>query len=302
MQIRVIETFGLTRRFGEVTAVDQVDLCVPAGCVYGFLGPNGAGKTTTIRMLLGLIRPNSGRIMLLGGPLEENRASILRRIGSLVEEPSLYAHLTAGENLEIMRILLGAKRSSVARALKIVGLEKDAGKLVRHLSTGMRQRLGLGMALLGEPSLLILDEPTNGLDPSGIHEMRDLIRRLPVEEGVTVFLSSHLLSEVEQMATQIGIIRCGKLIFQGAPEQLRARYHEHITLQVDRPGEAQLLLSQAGWKADYNGNHNLYVAANGTSDVAMVNRQLVGGGFNVFQLSLEQPTLEDIFLKLTNDQ
>ncbi len=272
-----------------------------AGCVYGFLGPNGAGKTTTIRMLLDLIRPNQGKIMLFGGPLHENRRAVLSRIGALVESPSLYPHLTAHENLEIVRQLKGSNRADVDHVLATVGLQKDARRVVGQYSLGMRQRLGLAIALLGDPQLLVLDEPSNGLDPAGIHEVRNLIRRLPEEEGVTVFLSSHLLSEVEQIATQIGIIRAGRLAFQGTPDQLRARYQEHVTIEVDRPGEAQLSLLKSGWKVEYNGNHNLYVSANGASDVAMINNQLTQAGFNVYHLSLSQPSLEDIFLKLTGD-
>ena len=201
-----ITTFRLTRRFGDLTAVADLDLQVPGGSVYGFLGPNGAGKTTTIRLLLGLIRPNAGEVRLFGQSLRDGRMTLLRRVGALVETPSLYPHLTGRENLEVTRRLLDARQEQINRALAIVKLEQDAHRRVAHYSSGMRQRLGLALALLGEPELLILDEPTNGLDPAGIREMRDLICRLPEEHGVTVFLSSHLLNEVEQVATHIGII------------------------------------------------------------------------------------------------
>jgi len=302
LQEFAITTSGLTRRFGDLTAVDCIDLRVPQSSVYGFLGPNGAGKTTTIRLLLGLIRPHAGEVQLFGQSLRNGRIELLSRVGALVETPSLYPHLTGWENLEVTRRLIGGNRSQIERALAIVKLEQDAHRRVGHYSSGMRQRLGLALALLGEPELLILDEPTNGLDPAGIREMRDLICRLPEEHGVTVFLSSHLLNEVEQVATHIGIIHRGKMLFQGTPDELQAQLEEHVTLEVDQPDVALRLLSQAGWTAQRNGNHRLVVQVNGHSDVAMINAQLVHAGMNVFHLNLKQPSLEDIFLKLTGEQ
>jgi ABC-type multidrug transport system ATPase subunit len=307
MEHNLVQTFGLTRRFGPLVAVDQIDLQVLQGSVYSFLGPNGAGKTTTIRMLLGLIRPHSGKVMVFGSALDKERLSILKRIGSLVESPSLYPHLTGRENLELIRRMTGGTRAQIDRALSIVRMTQDAQRLVSHYSTGMRQRLGLAVALLNEPELLILDEPTNGLDPAGIHEIRQLICDLPRQFGVTVFVSSHLLNEVEQMAAlveraHIGIIDKGKLIFQGTPDQLRARYQDQVSLVADRLDEAQRVLAAAGWSVAHNANHHLIVKANGASDAAMLNTQLVRAGINVYHLSLEQPSLEDIFLALTNSQ
>src|SRR5262245_58240224 len=227
MQKHAIETRRLTRRFGTQLAVDDLNLSAPEAGVYGFLGPNGAGKTTTIRMLLGLIRPDAGEVWLFGAPLAANRQSLMRRVGALVEVPSLYPHLTGRENLEVTRRLLGGPRELIDRALDIVKLTADSHRRVREYSLGMRQRLGLALALLNKPELLILDEPTNGSDPAGIHEMRDLIRRLPAEFGITVFLSSHLLSEVEQIAGHIGIIHQGRLLFQGTLPELQAQRREH---------------------------------------------------------------------------
>jgi ABC-type multidrug transport system ATPase subunit len=297
----IIETQNLTRRFGTLTAVDKVDLRVPEASVYGFLGPNGAGKTTTIRMLLGLIRPNAGLVTLFGKSIREERLAILSRLGALVEQPACYPHLTGRENLEIIRRLRGFPKSSITEALAIVKLESAAKRLVKHYSTGMKQRLGIAMALIGQPELLILDEPTNGLDPAGIHEMRDLIVRLPEEFGITVFLSSHLLSEVEQVATQIGIIQKGQLIFQGNPEALQAQLNESVVVSVDQPEKAKALLAQAGWTVQRNGSQKLHVQANGQSDAAMINSQLMQAGMSVYQVSLEKPSLEDIFLKLTGE-
>ncbi len=298
----IIETQSLTRRFGKLTAVDGVGLRVPEASIYGFLGPNGAGKTTTIRMLLGLIKPTQGQVQIFGKSICKNRLEILGRLGAMVEQPAFYPHLTGRENLEIIRRMRGLPKPSITEALAIVKLEDAASRLTKHYSTGMKQRLGLAIALMGQPELLILDEPTNGLDPAGIHEMRDLIVQLPEEFGITVFLSSHLLSEVEHVATQIGIIQKGRLIFQGNPESLQAQLNESVVVNVDQPEKAKSVLTQAGWTVQRNGSQKLYVEANGQSDAAMINSQLMAAGLSVYQVSLERPSLEDIFLKLTGEK
>lgn len=300
MQNTAIETCGLTRRFGAQLAVDDVNLLVPEAGVYGFLGPNGAGKTTTIRMLLGLIRPDAGEVRLFDSPLAANRQALMRRVGALVEMPSLYPHLTGRENLEVTRRLLGAARELIDRALDIVQLTGDAHRRVREYSLGMRQRLGLALALLNKPALLILDEPTNGLDPAGIHEMRDLIRRLPIEFGITVFLSSHLLSEVEQIASHIGIIHQGRLLFQGTLADLQAERHEHLTIGVTQSDQAARCLTAAGWTVERREDGLLTVTAATREAAAQINSLLVGQRLEVFHIALEQASLEDIFLTLTN--
>ena len=299
----IIETQNLTRHFGKLTAVESVDLKVPEASVYGFLGPNGAGKTTTIRMLLGLIKPDPrAEVNIFGKSIRKERLEILGRLGALVEQPAFYPHLTGCENLEIIRRMRGLPKPSITEALAIVKLEDAANRLAKHYSSGMKQRLGLAIALMGQPELLILDEPTNGLDPAGIHEMRELIVRLPEEFGITVFLSSHLLSEVEHVATQIGIIQKGRLIFQGNPESLQAQLNEFVIVSVDQPEKAKAVLAQAGWNVQRNGSQKLYVDANGQSDAALINTQLLGAGVSVYQISLERPSLEDIFLKLTGEK
>ena len=294
----LIQTINLTRHFGSVVAVKGLELAVPQSSVYAFLGPNGAGKTTTIRMLLGLIRPTHGEVHLFGQSLRRNQRDVLGRIGALVEGPSLYPHLTGRENLELTRRLIDATTAQRDRALHIVHMTDAADRLVKTYSTGMKQRLGLALALITDPELLILDEPTSGLDPAGIHEMRDLICSLPAQ-GITVFLSSHLLNEVEQVATHIGIIRQGQLLFQGTLDELHAQVEKQLTLEVDHPQRAKGVLAAAGWQVKSNGNHRMVIAANGLSDAAMINAQLVGDGVNVYHLNLEQPTLEDMFLSLT---
>ena len=302
MTTNLVETEELTRRFGRLVAVDGLNLRVPQGSIYGFLGPNGAGKTTTIRMLLGLIKPTAGRVQLFGTSLQKNATAVLAQIGSLVETPAIYPHLTGRENLEVTRRLVGGRKEQVEYALHTVRLEEAAGRRVGGYSSGMKQRLGLALALLHGPELLILDEPTNGLDPAGIHEMRELICRLPAEYGATVFLSSHLLAEVEQVATHIGIIHEGQLRFQGRLEELHAQMQEQVVLHVDQPEKARQFLLGTGWTVQSNGGHRLAIRAGGRSDAALINAQLVGEGVNVYHLNLEQPTLEDIFLRLTNNE
>lgn len=296
-----IETGDLTKRFADRVAVDAVNLRVPSAGVFGFLGPNGAGKTTTIRMLLGLIRPDAGAVKLFGENLFEQRLALMRRVGALVESPSLYPHLTGRENLEVTRRLLGAERNLIDRALDIVRLVKDAGRPVREYSLGMRQRLGLALALLNQPDLLILDEPTNGLDPAGIHEMRDLIRRLPNEFGITVFLSSHLLSEVEQIASHIAIVHRGRLLFQGLLDELGARQKRHVAIGVTDPETALNCLKEAKFQVEIGAEGRLVLPGASEEDAVRANAVLVERGIGVFHLSLSRTSLEDIFLEMTNE-
>jgi len=216
-----IRTEGRTRRFGERVAVHGLDLYVPSGSIYGFLGSNGAGKTTTIRMLLGLLRPTAGRILLDDEPVTPGRREWLRRVGAMVEGPSLYPHLTGEDNLDVTRRLCRLPRSAVGRALELFDLTVDARRLVRTYSTGMRQLLALAQAWIAEPRLLILDEPTNSLDPAVTRTLRRLLRRTVEEQKSTVFLSSHILAEVEQVADWIGIIHKGRLLHQGSLSALK---------------------------------------------------------------------------------
>ncbi|MBI3110730.1 MAG: ATP-binding cassette domain-containing protein [Ignavibacteriales bacterium] len=301
MNHTALETVGLTRSFGGLIAVNNIHLNVEAGSVFGFLGPNGAGKTTTIRIVLGLIKPDRGRVMLFGQDLSSHRLSILGRVGALVETPSLYNHLTGFENLEVTRRLLGCPKENIENALEIVKLTEAAHRLVREYSLGMRQRLGLALALLNRPEILILDEPTNGLDPAGIREMRALIKQLPAQFGITVFLSSHLLSEVEQLASHVGIIHQGTLLFQGSLNELHAHQHERLVLEVDRPAVAMELLTQQGWHVQREENNRLTVSSQGRKDAAFINSLLVREGLKVFHLSRQQPSLEETFFQLTGE-
>lgn len=287
------------KTYGTTAAVCGLSLSVPPQSVYGFLGPNGAGKSTTIRMVLGLQRPNRGTITLFGRPLAGERIALLRRIGSLVESPSLYLHLTGRENLEIHRRLLSLPKLTIDEALETVALIPVAGRLVRTYSSGMKQRLGIAQAILGNPELLLLDEPTNGLDPAGIHEVRTLIRDLPKRSGVTVFLSSHLLAEVEQVATHLAIISQGRLKFEGTRDELQARSKQMLVMEVDQPERALSLLTGIGRTVTRDGDRIL-MAPDGEYKPSQINAMLVEAGIAVSHLAMEHLTLEDIFLDLTS--
>lgn len=219
--MNIIETKELTKTYADFTAVSNVNLNIRKRTVYGFLGPNGAGKSTTMKMFLGLTKPTSGTFTINGKKFPENRVEILKEIGSFIEAPAFYGNLTGEENLDIIRKILGLPKSSVNEALEIVGLTQFKDRLAKKYSLGMKQRLGLASALIGKPPILILDEPTNGLDPVGIHEIRTLIRSLPQKFDCTVLVSSHLLSEIELMADDIGILNHGNLLFEGTLEELK---------------------------------------------------------------------------------
>ena len=217
----IITTEQLTKKYKNFISVNQVSMHIQKGSIYGFLGPNGAGKSTTMKMLLGLTSPTGGRFTVDGGHFPDDRISILKKVGSFIESPSFYANLTGRENLDIIRRILGLPENAVNDALELVGLAEFGSRLAKKYSLGMKQRLGLAGALLGRPPILILDEPTNGLDPSGIHEIRNLIKSLPSLYNCTVLISSHMLSEIELMADDIGILNHGRLLFEGSLDELR---------------------------------------------------------------------------------
>lgn len=296
----VIQTSGLTKAYGSRRVVNQVQLEIAKGDIYGFLGPNGAGKTTTIRMLLGLIKPTHGTIRVFGKDLRKEKLAILRKVGSLVESPSYYAHLSAYENLEAIRRILDAPKSSIDEVLGIVRLTKEAKRPVRGYSLGMKQRLGIAAALLGRPELLILDEPTNGLDPSGILEIRELIKSLPRERGITVLVSSHLLSEIEQMATRVGIIQRGTMLFQDSIEALQRQAQSNIRIAVSEPEFALRRVLAAGCKAELEGSTMLLEHLN-DGKVAAIVETLVTAGHSIFRVEESKKSLEDIFLELTGE-
>ena len=300
-----IESDGLTKRFrGGQVAVDQVALRVPVGAVYGFLGPNGSGKTTTIRMLLGLIFPTAGTHSLLGESFVENAARILPRVGSLVEGPAFHPYLSGAANLARLdaadrTVDPRTARTRISSALERVGLSAAAGKRYRNYSLGMRQRLGIAAALLRPRDLLMLDEPTNGLDPQGTREVRHLIRQLG-DEGVTVFVSSHLLSEVEQVCSHVGVMSVGRMVWQGPLAALAAEQQVRAHVSTGSPSEAVRVLTSLGLEriSTVDGGAE---AVLGSTPPEHVVEALVAAGVGVREFTVQRPSLEDVFVGLTGE-
>ncbi|QNL19006.1 ABC transporter ATP-binding protein [Hyphobacterium sp. CCMP332] len=299
MHEAIIETEGLIRHYGDLAAVEDLSLRVERGQIFGFLGPNGAGKTTTIRMLLGLIRRDAGRIRIAGHDLASNRRAALARVGSIVETPALYLNLTGRQNLAVTCHTRGIGKTDIDRVLDIVDLAKDAGRKA-GVFLGMRQRLGIARALLGEPELLVLDEPTNGLDPAGIREIRQLIADAPARFGTTILVSSHMLGEVEQMASHVGVMNQGRLLFQGTlPDLIRTAPHR-LEIRLDNSARARTALADNWPDAEISGAGLVLPGVN-EAEAAAINRQLVEAGFAVTGLAIRPPALEDIFLSLTGE-
>ena len=297
-----IETFSLTKRYHTSCAVDSLNMKVPAGSIYGFLGPNGAGKSTTMKMILGLAKPNSGSVKLLGCTVnEKNRLEVLSRTGSLIESPSYYGHLTGRENLQIVAMLKGVQEKEIDEVLRIVRMENQQKKKVSQYSLGMKQRLGLACALLGKPEVLLLDEPTNGLDPAGIQEMRELICSLPEKYGMTVLVSSHLLSEIGQMANHAGIIDHGKLIFQGRLDELHMHSRKNLLLRT-HDNEAALHILQSQKILCQNKGGQLLLPELSDEKTAFLISALVKEGIGIYRIEEQQKNLEEIFLSLTGKQ
>lgn len=301
MKNKVIETYHLTRRYGKTYVVDDLNLNVYPGDIYGFLGPNGAGKTTTIRMLLGLVQPTSGDVEIFGKNLKKERISILKKVGSLVESPSYYGHLTGRENLEVLRRLLDVPKSRIDEVLSIVRLDKSADRAVKGYSLGMKQRLGIAASLLGSPELLILDEPTNGLDPAGIQEIRELIKEMPKQYGITVVISSHLLNEIDQMATRVGVIQSGRLIFEDTIAAMRKQSQSRIKLVTDQPYEAAQILKGAGISSKLE-DGILWLEDQGNAYIAKAIETLVMKRISVYRVEEVKNSLEEIFLKLVGKE
>jgi ABC-2 type transport system ATP-binding protein len=296
-----VQTEGLTKRFGERTAVDGVSLTVPRGTAYGFLGHNGAGKTTLIRMLLGLTRSSAGHATVLGLPVPEHRATALARVGAIVEEPSFYPHLTGRENLKVAAAIRGPEtRARIDQVLNRVGLEKRGGDRVGTYSLGMRQRLGIARCLLSDPELLILDEPMNGLDPGGMLDMRRMIREMVEEEGRTVFVSSHLLDEVEKTCDVAAIIDGGRVIAQGPIDELVADGTGELVIECDDAERAAGLLAGDPAVRELRIEHGaLRMRLLAPEQAGDINTRLVGAGLVVSRLEPVRHSLEERFLEMT---
>jgi ABC-type multidrug transport system ATPase subunit len=301
-----VSTTGLTRRFGSQVAVDAIDLRVPHGAVYGFLGPNGSGKTTTIRMLLGLIAADAGEIELLGSPIPRDARRVLPRVGALIEGPAFHPYITGAQNLRRLDVndatadpATSGRR--IADALARVGLTAAAGKKYRNYSLGMKQRLGLAAALLQPRDLLILDEPTNGLDPQGTREVRKLVRDL-ASDGTTVLVSSHLLSEIEQIATHVGMMAAGRLVKQGTLDEVLADGAPQLRIVTPDLDAARVVLRELGLTATgTDAEHTTVTARLGTASIEDVARRLVECGVRLRGLSVDRPALEELFVSITGE-
>lgn len=296
----IIQTKGLTKVYGGMMRVRDVDLQVREGEIYGFLGPNGAGKSTTMKMILGLVKPSDGQVEVLGLPFtERNRIEILRSVGSLIESPAYYGHLTGRENMRVLQRLLNLPEQNIREAVRIVRMEGQMDKKVRAYSLGMKQRLGIAMAIARFPKLLMLDEPTNGLDPAGIEEIRELIRRLPQEYGMTVMISSHLLSEIDRMATAVGIIQHGELIFQDSMETLRQMRRPVTRIRTSDDALAARKLSVMGAAHGADG-----LSLEGATDeqAALAVKKMVEADVDVYCVEQRMRSLEEVFLEMTGKE
>ena len=296
----IVATDNLSKEYDGVYRVQELDIRIKEGDIYGFLGPNGAGKSTTMKMLLGLVKPTSGTIEIMGKPFnEKNLRDILASVGSLIESPSYYGHLTGRENMEIIRRLLDLPKKNIEEAVHIVRMENQMEKKVKNYSLGMKQRIGIAMALARFPKLLILDEPTNGLDPAGIEEMRELIKMLPKQYGMTVMISSHILSEIDQMATVVGIINQGCLIFQERMSVLDMQREPQIILRTSDNNHAFQLLKKANPQRTTDG---LQIGALTDEQTGAVVQCLCSNGISVYRVEEHRESLEDIFLNLTGKE
>lgn len=295
-----IQTVALNHHFGSQAVVKNLSLQVPKGSIYGFLGPNGAGKTTTIKILLNLLQSPADTVFIFGKELNHNRIACLSKMGSLVEQPAIYAHLTGLENLRNRCILLGINKSKADEMLALVGLTEAAHKKAGKYSLGMKQRLGIALALIADPELLLLDEPTNGLDPNGIIEIRNLMMKLANEHGKTILVSSHLLAEIERTATHVGIINKGQLLFQGTINDLHDLSKPSIKIEVDDKDLALDILKANGSEIISEKEGVISVAYTSKADMGKLNTLLIQNGLTVYSIGTEKKDLEHLFLDITS--
>jgi ABC-2 type transport system ATP-binding protein len=298
-----IETNNLTYRFSEKEIVlKNIDLKIPQGSIFGFLGPNGAGKTTTLKLILGLLKIQEGTVFIFNKAFDENRIDTLKKIGSLIEAPSLYSHLTAVENLKIWQKIYQCSISRINEVLEIVGLSDTGNKIAGQFSLGMKQRLGIAIALLHNPTLLILDEPTNGLDPSGILEIRELLTKLNTELKITIVISSHLLAEIEKMVTHIGIINKGSILFQGTLDELHIKQTQtsNISFETDNILQTSEIIKLNNLIPIIS-NNQVCITNIDKKIISSINSQLVNNKIEVYQISTVKNDLESIFIDLTKN-
>ena len=280
----------------------KINLMVPKGSIYGFLGPNGAGKTTTLRLILGLLKRQTGSINVFNVPFDENRIEILNQTGSLIESPSLYSHLTAYENLNVLRKIYQCPESRINDVLELVGLSNTGKKKSGLFSLGMKQRLGIAIALLNNPALLILDEPTNGLDPNGILEIRELLKRINAESGITIVISSHLLSEIEKLVSHVGIINNGAMLFKGTLSDLNRQKLQAsgVLFKTNDAIRSQMILKENGIDTQIS-DDSLIIPAFEPKQISLLNRKLMEDGIEVHEISPINNDLEKIFMNLVSN-
>lgn len=301
MNNTIIKTIGLSYRYSkDAQTLFDINLQVEQGTIYGFLGPNGSGKTTTLSLLLGLLNNQEGKIEIFGKEINQHRIDVLQRIGSLIEVPSLYGHLTAKENLEVYRQVYGAKRERIKEVLKIVGLEDTGKKTAKKFSLGMKQRLSIALALLPNPELLILDEPSNGLDPNGIIELRQLIKRLNKQYGMTILISSHILAEVEKTVSHVGIIYKGKMLFQGSLQELHSFQQKDAKLIIKTSDNEAAYTLLREYQPERIGE-TLALSFTDMNEVAAINRKLTKNDLDVYLLNPKENDLEKLFINLTTE-
>ncbi|WP_342329730.1 ATP-binding cassette domain-containing protein [Pedobacter sp. FW305-3-2-15-E-R2A2] len=301
MKDLIIETRGLNYYFGNQKVVDDLSLKVEKGSIYGFLGPNGAGKTTSIKILLNLLKSPADTVFLFGKEINSNRIASLKRLGALVEQPAIYAHLSGEENLYNRCMLLGINRTKAKEMLRLVGLEDAATKKAGKYSLGMKQRLGIALALLSDPELLLLDEPTNGLDPNGIIEIRNLMIELATKHQKTILVSSHLLAEIERIATHVGIINKGKLLFQGTINELHDLSKPMIELELNDIAKGQEFLKNNGYQLLGSTEKKIILPFISTEECGKLNTLLIQHGFTVYSIYQVRKDLEHLFLDITKN-
>lgn len=298
-----IETENLQYAFSSSeTILRNINLQVEEGSIYGFLGPNGAGKTTTMRLLLGLLKKQEGQVRIFNKDLEQHRIAILRQTGSLIESPSLYSHLTAFENLALLCKVFGISVKQIEPLLQLVGLECTGNKKAGQFSLGMKQRLSIAVALLNNPKLLVLDEPTNGLDPAGIIEIREMLKNINRQHGITILVSSHLLAEIEKLVTHVGVIHKGSLLFQGTLKELKAKQEQTSLIYFDTGDEVSTLrIIRDNNQQAYTENGKVVLPLPSKETIAVITRQLVQKDIPVYGVQTVQHDLETIFMNLTNN-
>jgi ABC-type multidrug transport system ATPase subunit len=298
--MHLLETSGLVYTFnGGTPVLDAVSLQVQQGSIYGFLGPNGAGKTTTLRLILGLLKRQQGSITIFDTDLEYHRTAILGRVGSLIESPSIYSHLTAEENLHLLQVVYGGPRSRIGEVLRLAGIGDTGKKTAGNFSLGMKQRLAIAIALLNEPELLVLDEPTNGLDPNGMIEIRELLKNLNQHHGITILISSHLLSEIDRLVSHVGIINHGKMLFQGTLDELKEQQQEPVTVVLETGNiDSTLRVLAANGIAAEAVENRIKMPFVSRQQIAVINRLLVTEGIDVYEVSAVKNDLERIFIDM----